>query len=200
MSTFALEDNTIMLPYTEAIMNYCDKFTCGDRDLDEYFSEDAFLYEKELLGKSFCWISKENNKEIVAIITLSYDGIKTFTLDNSSRNKIQRKIPNKKRHRSYPAVLIGRLGVNSKYQGGGFRIGSQIVQILKYWFVEENNKAACRFILVDAYNSDSTLRFYLKNEFNYLYQTEEREMEAYGIDSSLHSRILYYDLKLVEDK
>jgi GNAT superfamily N-acetyltransferase len=135
----------------------------------------------------------------VVITTLSFDGIKTKLLDKPSRNALQRKIPYKKQHRSYPSVLIGRLGVNSKFQGKGLHIGTQLMNILKYWFVDENNKAACRYILVDTYNSEPTLHYYMKNGFKPLYKTEEAEREAFNIpsDEKLRSRVLYYDLKLI---
>ena len=188
-----------MIPYTKEVAAYCDPFVCGDTDLDDFFANDAFLYEAELLGKSYCWIDRDNQKTIVAIATLAYDGVKSYTLDNSSKNAFQRKIPQHKRHRSYPAVLIGRLGVNKPMQHGGYNVGSQLMDVLKYWFVDENNKAACRYILVDAYNTQPKLHFYNKNGFKFLYKTEEREQEAFGIskDNELNSRILYYDLKLL---
>lgn len=188
-----------MIPYTKEVADYCDHFSCGDDDLDDFFSYDVFLYEGELLGKTYCWISKENRREIVAIATLSYDGIKTYTLDNPSKNAFQRKIPQQKRHRSYPAVLIGRLGVNINYQGKGLGVGTQLMDALKYWFVDENNKAACRYMLVDAYNTESTLHYYLKNGFKPLYKTEQGEKDAFGIsaDEALKSRVLFFDLKLI---
>lgn len=124
MIEFNFVENTFMVPYTGEVADYCDPFSCGDDDLDEFFSNDVFLYEEELLGKTYCWINKANQREIVAIATLSYDGIKTYTLDNPSRNSLQRKIPQPKRHRSYPAVLIGRLGVNKSFQGHGLNIGT----------------------------------------------------------------------------
>lgn len=70
---------------------------------------------------------------------------------------------------------------------------------LKYWFVDENNKAACRYMLVDAYNTDATLHYYTKNGFKPLYKTESREKEAFGIpqEEVLKSRILFFDLKLI---
>ncbi|MDE6416256.1 MAG: GNAT family N-acetyltransferase [Duncaniella sp.] len=189
-----------MVPYTPEVAEYCEPFCCGDTDLDDYFANDAFLYEKELLGKSYCWINRNNDKEIVAIATLAYDGIKTFSLDNPSRNYLQRKIPQGKRHRSYPAVLIGRLGVNSNCRGKGLNVGTQLMDALKYWFVDENNKAACRYIIVDAYNSPDTLHFYIKNGFKPLYRSEEAEKLAFGIELSerLKSRILFFDLKLLQ--
>lgn len=188
-----------MIPYTKEIADYCNRFSCGDSDLDDFFAHDVFLYDKELLGKTYCWIDKSNRRDIVAIATLSYDGIKTFSLDKPSRNSLQRRIPQQKRHRSYPAVLIGRLGVNINYRKEGFKVGSQLMDVLKYWFVDENNKAACRYMLVDAYNTDSTLHYYTKNGFKPLYKTEQGEKEAFGIapEENLRSRILFFDLKLI---
>lgn len=78
MAEFNFVENTFMVPYTKEVADYCAPFFCGDEDLDEFFSRDVFLYEEELLGKTFCWINKANQREIVAIATLSYDGIKTF--------------------------------------------------------------------------------------------------------------------------
>lgn len=190
---------SVMMPYTKEIAEYCDPFHCGDTDLDEFFAQDVFLYETELLSKAYCWIRKDRPQEIMAIATFSFDGIKTSTLDNSSRNSLQRKIPNTKRHRSYPAVLIGRLGVSTNYQRKGFGVGSQLMDVLKYWFVDENNKAACRYMIVDAYNSDKTLHYYAKNGFKPLYKSEEAERRSFGIpnDEPLKSRIYYFDLKLM---
>lgn len=91
MSEYSFVDSTFMVPYTKAVADYCDPFSCGDDDLDDFFSHDVFLSEEELLGKTYCWINRSNQREIVAIATLSYDGIKTYKLDNPSRNALQRK-------------------------------------------------------------------------------------------------------------
>lgn len=200
MDRFSLVEKSFMVRYTKDVADYCDPFCCGDNDLDEFFKYDVFLYEKELLSKAFCWISKDNPHEIVAISTLSFDGIKANTLDNPSRNALQRKIPYKKHHRSYPAVLIGRLGVNSKFQGQGLNIGTQLMDVLKHSFVDENNKAACRYMLVDAYNVEQTLHYYFKNGFKPLYKSEESEKKSFGIsdEEELKSRILYFDLKFID--
>ena len=201
MADFNFVESTFMVPYTKEVADYCDPFSCVDEDLDEFFSHDVFLYEEELLGKTYCWINRNNDNEIVAIATLSYDGIKTNNLDNPSRNAFQRKIPQQKRHRSYPAVLIGRLGVNNSFQRHGFNVGTQLMNALKYWFVDENNKAACRYILVDAYNTESTIHYYVKNGFKPLYKTEQSEKSAFGIsdEEPLKSRVMFFDLKLITD-
>jgi len=201
MSDYNFVESTFMVPYTKDVADYCAPFSCGDDDLDEFFSRDVFLYEEELLGKTYCWINRSNQKEIVAIATLSYDGIKTNNLDNPSRNAFQRKIPQQKRHRSYPAVLIGRLGVNKSFIGHGLNVGTQLMSALKYWFIDENNKAACRYMLVDAYNTDSTIHYYIKNGFRPLYKSEQSEKAAFGIPDSemLKSRVMFFDLKLISE-
>ena len=95
--------------------------------------------------------------------------------------------------------MIGRLGVSLSFQGKGLNIGSQLMDALKYWFVDENNKAACRYLLVDAYNNESTIHYYLKNGFKPLYKTELNEKLSFGIseESDLRSRIMFFDLKLI---
>ncbi|MCF0205849.1 MAG: N-acetyltransferase, partial [Bacteroidales bacterium] len=108
--------------------------------------------------------------------------------------KLQRKIPNTKRTRSYPAVLIGRIGVASDIRGND--IGSQIVEYIKYWFTRHTNKSGCRYVVVDAYNTEGVLSFYERNEFRYLYATEEEERETFGLAEGEHlnSRMMYFDL------
>lgn len=57
-------------------------------------------------------------------------------------------------------------------------------------------------MLVDAYNTDSTLHYYLKNGFKPLYKSEKSEKEAFGIPETddLNSRIMFFDLKLITIK
>ncbi len=174
-----------------------DSFSCGDIELDDFFHQEACLYDGQLLGKTYFFSTKRAGKdEIVCAFTLANDSIKAALIPNSSRNKIQRKIPNSKRTRSYPAVLIGRLGVAKDFQGSGYSIGSQIIEYIASWFVHPDNKTGCRFIVVDAYNKESVLHFYGKNGFKFLYASEDLEKEANHIpdDASLESRMMYLDL------
>lgn len=106
------------------------QFSCGDEDLDDFFANDAYLYDKQLLGKTYYFALKGNGK-IVGAFTVANDSIKASLISNAVRNKLQRKIPNAKRTRSYPAVLIGRIGVASDMRGNN--IGSQIVEYIKYY-------------------------------------------------------------------
>ena len=184
-----------MLPLSREVLLHCSPFTCGDDDLDSFFREDSFLYAEEMLGKTYCWVTKVPPYDIVALVTLANDSIKTYKLASASRNKVQRSISNAKRGRNYPAVLIGRIGVNETFQG--HCVGTQLMDFIKAWFCHEDNKTGCRFVVVDAYNSDKVLNYYLKNGFRFLFGTEADERTYYEIseDEAIRTRLMYYDLK-----
>ena len=195
---FNLEKDAIRLPYTKEVASYCMPFSCNDHDLDEFFSEDAFLYDDELLGKTYAWVDGSETRKIMGLITLANDSVKSKHIPNSARNRLNRNIPNAKRGLNLPAVLIGRLGVSADCRGNGMNIGSQILDYVKDSFRSASNKTGCRFIVVDAYNNERTLHFYEKNGFKPLYKTEAEEREFLEIsdDTPLETRFLFFDLKL----
>lgn len=196
--SFILERDAVMRPYTADVAAYCAPFSCEDSDLDEFFSKDAFLYETELLGKTYAWINTADPSKILGLVTLANDSVKAQFIAGSARNRLQRSITNAKRGMNYPAVLIGRLGVSSEYRGKGLNIGSQILDFLKGWFRSFDNKTGCRFIVVDAYNNEKTLHFYEKNGFKHLYKTEleERAFLELNPEEPLETRFMFFDLKL----
>jgi ribonuclease P protein component len=151
-------------------------------------------YEKNLFGKTYCFIDEKNN-EIVCAFTVSNDSVKASFMDNSSKRRIRKKLAQSKATlKSYPAVLIGRLGVNLKYQQ--YKLGSQLLDFIKSWFIDGMNKTGCRFILVDAYNDEKPLNYYFKNDFAAIFKSEKEEKEYYKIKSedSLRTRLLFFDL------
>ena len=194
---FILERDAVMQPYTAEVAAYCAPFSCEDSDLDEFLSKDAFLYETELLGKTYAWINTADPSKILGLVTLANDSVKAQFIAGSARNRLQRSITNAKRGMNYPAVLIGRLGVSSEYRGKGLNIGSQILDFIKGWFRSFDNKTGCRFIVVDAYNNEKTLHFYEKNGFKPLYKTEQEEREFLELnpEESLDTRFMFFDLK-----
>ena len=172
------------IPYLVTAQRELESFSCGDDDLDDFFHNDASLYSEQLLGKTYYFATEGNDPQIVCAFTLTNDSIKAAL------------IPNSKRTRSYPAFLIGRLGVSKDFQGKNISIGLQVIEFIASWFVHPNNKTGCRFIVVDAYNKSKILHFYEKNSFRYLYSTEELEKEANNIplEDKLSSRMMYLDL------
>ncbi len=194
MTNISLLDDCIMLKYDNEVQTYCQEFSCGEADLDDFFRNDAIKYADELMGKTYCWITESQPHQIVAAVTLANDSIKTTYLDKNTRNRLNRPISNQKRGRSYPATLIGRLGVNNKFQG--CHIGHQVIEFLKDWFRDDENKTGCRFLVVDAYNNERTLHFYESNFFKYLHSSEEEERRYYNMDgpNSLDTRMMFLDL------
>ena len=191
-SIFDITQHCVRVDLNEEINSF--NFSCGDDDLDDFFHNHALLYSKEHLGKTYVFVDNDTS-EIVAFFTVSNDSIKTTFIPKNSTNRVQRKIPGLKHLRTYPAVLIGRLGVNKSFQGKGLKIGRQVVNFIKLWFLDDNNKTGCRFLVVDAYNKPEVLSFYEQNGFKYLYATEDDEKEATQSDSeSLNTRLMFLDL------
>ena len=190
--------DAIRLPYTKEVASYCAPFICEDKDLDEFFAQDAFLYNTELLGRTYAWVKADNTRQILGLITLANDSVKSQNIAKSAKNRLQRSVPNAKRGINYPAVLIGRLGVSYEFRGKGLNIGSQILDFIKDWFRSEDNKTGCRFIVVDAYNNPQTLHFYEKNGFKLLYKTEQEERTFLELnpEDPLETRFMFFDLKL----
>lgn len=98
-----LEESTVIKP-----------FDCGDPDLNEFLFEDAKKYLNSLLAVTYLLEDKSVDKT-VAYYCLLNDKIEIDPDEKSKWNKINRKIPNSKRYRAYPAVKIGRLGVSKEY-------------------------------------------------------------------------------------
>lgn len=199
---FILVRDCTLMKLDARLNEYCKSFSCGNDDLDDFFHNDASKYAEELLGKTYCWVTDKEPRRIVAMFTLSNDSIKTRSLLSKEKNKLQRKISNAKRGRSYPATLVGRLGVNIEFQGGEFHVGTQVMDFLKMWFRHDDNKTGCRFLVVDAYNTEKTIGYYQKNGFVFLHASEDDEREYYGIDVSekLKTRLMYFDLKVMVAK
>lgn len=172
--------------------------TEGDKDLEDFYHNQALLFAKEKLGQTYCVIDNDGEETVlVAFFTVSNDSIKTTFIPKKAVNRIERKIPGRKHLHTYPAVLIGRLGVNQQYQGKYYFIGQQIINYIKIWFTEDDNKTGCRFLVVDAYNTERVLNFYERNKFNFLYADESIEKREQHIDDEaedLHTRHMVLDL------
>lgn len=169
-------------------------FTCGDKDLDDFFTNDCFAYAKQLLGKSYCYKLDANQNKVVCAFTLANAGIRVDDLPNARKKKIETDIPHTKTLKDYPAVLIGRLAVSQEFRSK--HIGSDVLEYIKYWFVDPNNKTGCRFVIVDAYNKEKTIAFYEHNGFKPVFSTDEQERIYRHIKSGarLSTRLMYFDL------
>ncbi len=181
-------------PFNQEIIDTCKPFDCGHEDLNEFFLNDCILYSNDLIGKSYCFTLDENPEIIVCAFTISNDSIKVADLPNARKKKVNELIAREKHFRSYPALLIGRLGVNKEFKCKG--IGPELMNFIKAWFIDDQNKTGCRFIVVDSYNEPGPVNFYKRCDFKTLFSTEEQEKEYLNMcsDEKLSTRLMYFDL------
>ena len=189
-----LNDRCARVLLTPKVVAACAPFSCGNKDLDEFFSTDYFDYAKQLMGKTYAFLEVDNPREIVCAFTVANASIFTNHLPNARRKRIGKSVPQPKRDMIYPAVLIGRLGVNSGYMRR--HIGTELMDSIKSWFIDDENKTGCRYLVVDAYNEATPLEYYRKNGFDFMFSTEEQEREYRSIsgDGPLHTRLMFFDL------
>lgn len=190
--------------YNKTILANCRPFDCGNADLNEFFAKDVLNYTSELLGKSYCFTFDDDESQIVAAFTISNDSIKTYTFPNARKKKINAEIPRQKQMNSYPAVLIGRLGVNKAFRkitGEDKSVGDQLIDFVKSWFIDKSNKTGCRFIVVDSYNDVAPLKYYKRNGFTELFSSEEQEKEYTNLppNRDLATRLLYFYLIVLSE-
>ena len=128
------------------------------------------------------------------MLLLSNAGVDVRHLPGSRKKKFTEVFPREKHLSSYPAVLIGRMGVSNNYSGKG--IGKELLKIIRAWAIDSDNKFACRFLTVDAYNNESTRKFYESNGFIYLFTGEQQEKEyiKMPLERELKTRLMYFDL------
>jgi hypothetical protein len=187
-----LADKCTFRLLTRELIATCKPFSCGYDDLDEYFLKDSPLWADQMYGKTYCFVLKDDPQTIVCAFSLSNETIRVDLLPNSQKKRFLKEIPKEKRMRRYPAVLIGRLGVDIQFANNG--IGTELMQILKFWFIEPDNKAAVRYLAVDALNNSRTLNYYEKNGFAYLFKDEEQEAVSSRMKQPLKTRYMYFDL------
>lgn len=163
-------------------------FDCGDFDISNWLKEDALEHRNQRMANTYLFVT---NDQVVAYFCISNDSLndlgekKGFT--NSIWNRFHRKnfIPNPKRIRNYPAVKIGRIGVSVNYQRTG--IAYELMDFIKGFSIL-SQKAACRLLLLDAYNKERQINFYQKNGFRFVLDADENAQK----------RLMYYDLERLE--
>ena len=153
-------------------------FDCGDGDLNDFLCNDSINYQNQLIAKTYLFSNKDG---IVAFFSISND-VLTDKGERSIWNRLLRKIPNQKRKKVFPAVKLGRLGVSNVIQSGG--LGKQIIQLI-IGLVLFESRSASRFLIVDAYNNERTIKFYTTNGFLFLLGEQ---------DADEKTRIMFLDL------
>jgi hypothetical protein len=175
--------------------NLIRNFDCGDADINDFFNNEALLFQEQSLGQTHFFRHNASGK-IVCAFSICADSVKTFLLSGSRKKKVMDNIPPEKPLRSFPAFLIGRFGVSVEF--GRMGIGTQLMNYVKY-FSEQEFPEIGRFLVIDAYNKPEVLDFYKKNDFAFLFSDENQERENMkkrtAIDEPLNTRQMFYDLR-----
>ena len=173
-------------------------FDCGNTDLNEFFNHDALQYKHQMLSETYFFRHKNCGK-VVCAYSFSASSIKTADLPGSRRKKVKEYIPREKSLKSYPAILIGRLGVATEFSGIG--AGSQLIKEIKHFCLEQFPYCV-RYLLVDAYNEPAVIGFYQKSDFITVFSSEEQEKETYRQQPSdtLRTRYMFYDMLQWRDR
>lgn len=95
--SYNLENECTRVALTEDID--LSSFTYGDNDLDEFFRNDSRDYEREMLARSYAFITDDASSQPVAVFSVSNSSISMTALSSTVRNRMQRKIPNVKREK-----------------------------------------------------------------------------------------------------
>jgi len=91
-----LQNNCDIFTHTDEMLIQSRPFSCGDKDLDDFFFRDAFKYERQLLAKSYCFRLRNDNSSIVCIFSLSNSSIDARNLPNNRKRKLTENIPHEK--------------------------------------------------------------------------------------------------------
>jgi GNAT superfamily N-acetyltransferase len=157
-------------------------FNCGDtvcdKDLNDFFLNDSIVSSRNLLSVTY---SLESTTETVAFYSVINDRIIREECARGIFERIAGIMPREKRYGSFPSVKVARFGVTTSYQNKN--IGTALMDYIKINFIDMN-KTGCRFITVDAYNRDRTIKFYSDNGFNFLTNDDKNDK----------TRAMYFDL------
>ncbi|MCH5239362.1 MAG: GNAT family N-acetyltransferase [Muribaculaceae bacterium] len=155
-------------------------FDCGNSDLTDYYYHSAKKDIAKLLTVVYYLATEETT---ILFFTLSNDKISEIELKNgepiyskSFFRRIKDKFGRAKHRRDYPAVKIGRFGVNKEFRGKGQHWGSKTLDFIKEWMISDN-KTGCCFITVDAYAN--AVEFYKKNDFLFMGEKEKSGYEKW---------------------
>lgn len=155
-------------------------FECGVEDLNEFLFNDSKIHLKHLHHTTFLLESEE---ETIAFYSLTNDLLKIYSIEDfrSDMDVYDIGLEYSERffeQRNFPAVKIGRLAVNTKYQNNG--VGKMLLDYLTYSFTFKN-KTGCQYLTVDAIKDEGNraYEFYLKNEFKLINDGQHQRKDSW---------------------
>lgn len=158
-------------------------FNCGDndyeKDLTNFLFTNAKPYLQEKMGVTYII---ENAHDTITYCTILNDKISMSVDEKQIWNRLNRKIANEKRRKSYPAMKIGCLATNKDYKKSGY--ASAIVDFITKHLLSDEQFSGCRFLTVEAYNKPKVIKFYTDYGFKFISEK----------DSDKKTRCMYLDI------
>ncbi len=126
-------------------------FDCGDASLNEYIWYQAI--KQQIDGSSIVYLAWQANI-LVAFVALSMSLITIDLLETAH-------VPEGTDYSYFPALMIGRLATDKRYQRRG--IGSYLCRFAIAKALELREHAGCQFVILNA--KKDSIPFYVKNGF-----------------------------------
>lgn len=211
-----LLDNCRFGRLTSEIINQCRPYTCSkNADIDSFFHDntpDNYRdYWLEMMGTTHCFFTDEKDNttqpKMVCAFSLSNSSLRTDILPNNRRNRLNRSIPNAKRRFQYPAILIGELCVFDGFghKTFGYNIADEMMNLIKTIAIDPDNNSSSRYLIVDALNSPEVIEYYKRNGFEFLFASDEEELEhlrsGHSSDvQNCRTRLMFFDLVVLNQQ
>lgn len=209
-------DNCRFGRLTSEIINQCQPYTCSkNADIDSFFHDntpDNYRdYWLEMMGTTHCFFTDEKDNttqpKMVCAFSLSNSSLRTDILPNNRRNRLNRSIPNAKRRFQYPAILIGELCVFDGFghKTFGYNIADEMMNLIKTIAIDPDNNSSSRYLIVDALNSPEVIEYYKRNGFEFLFASDEEELEhlrsGHSSDvQNCRTRLMFFDLVILNQQ
>ena len=158
---------------TEKHKNIISNFSCYEKDLVSFLVDDALLTQDRGISVTYLFLYESN---LVGYISVLMD---TLNLNTDLKDFFRSKGVT---YKSIPAMKIGRLAVDDKYQRQG--LGTQMISFSQHFAKKLSTETiGCRFLILDTKrNSDpkkDTIHFYKKLGFKVLKEREKGTIPLY---------------------
>jgi GNAT superfamily N-acetyltransferase len=129
-------------------------FSCGNNALDTYLKKRASQEAKKKIATTFVMADRQTSS-VIGYYTLSATSILLDDLPDETARKLPK-------HPNVPATLLGRLAIDSRYQGGGY--GELLIIDALRRALQATTEVASYAVVVDAIN-EWARSFYEHYEF-----------------------------------
>lgn len=140
-----------------------NQFNCKINDLAEFLKEDALKQNSYMMNTTYV-VSYKN--KVIAFYTVSVDTIPRKNLPKKYKKMFKDK---NIFYNSYPALKLGRLGVDRNYDNKG--LGSFLLKKVITLGIKLSKEVGLRFVSIDAYIG--AYKFYEKNYCEHIFNEDK---------------------------